>query len=151
MTPPVIRKATPAEAEVVKAITDAAYHKYIAVIGRLPQPMTADYSQMAGEHDIWLLSVGEQVVGLIVLMNKPDHILIYNLAIRPEQQHRGWGRRLLAWAETEAARQGYHLIRLYTNALMEGNVAYYQRYGYGETGREDYLGSTLVYMEKRLE
>lgn len=146
----VIRRATSADAPTIKALTDAAYAKYVPMMGRLPQPMTHGYEHMVSEHDIWLLCLGDHPIAALVLMNKPDHLLIYNIAIHPDYQNAGWGRRLLAWAEAEAIRQGYTLLRLYTNALMPGNVDYYRRYGYLETSRENYLGSTLVHMEKRL-
>ncbi len=70
--------------------------------------------------------------------------------VRPEYQKQGWGRHLLAWAEQEAQREGYELIRQYTNALMEENIALYRSLGYEETRREEYLGSTLVHMAKPL-
>jgi ribosomal protein S18 acetylase RimI-like enzyme len=79
-----------------------------------------------------------------------EHLLIHNVAVSPAYQQRGFGRQLLDWAEQEAQREGYALIRLYTNTLMTGNIALYQRLGYIETRREPYLGSTLVHMEKRL-
>ena len=41
-------------------------------------------------------------------------------------------------------------IRLYTNAIMESNIALYLRLGYQETRREAYLSSTLVHMSKDL-
>jgi ribosomal protein S18 acetylase RimI-like enzyme len=76
--------------------------------------------------------------------------LIYSVAIAPEYQKRGLGRRLLAWAESEARQAGYDAIRLFTNGLMEANIALYSRLGYVETQREPFHGLTIVHMRKPL-
>lgn len=145
-----IRQASPADAETIHQITDAAYAKYVPLMGRKPQPMTADYHQILAEHPAWILSADDQPAGLLVLMHEPDTLLIYSVAINPAYQRRGFGRRLLAWAEQQAQQAGYAHIRLFTNALMESNIALYTRLGYVETGREPFLGLTTVHMRKAL-
>ena len=145
-----LRRATSDDAVAIAALTDVAYAKYIPVIGREPQPMTADYRQMVAEHHVWLLTIDSQPAGVLVLMYQPEHVLIYSVAVAPAYQKQGWGRHLLKWAETQAQQAGYSRIRLYTNERMEANIALYRRLGYVETEREDYLGSTLVHMVKHL-
>ncbi len=145
-----IRRVLPEEAGVVSAITDAAYARYVPLIGRKPQPMTADYTQMIAENAVWLLQIGGQAAGVLVLVFEQEQTLIYSVALLPQHQKKGLGRRLLAWAEQAALEQGYRRIRLYTNALMVENIALYRRSGYQETGREAYLGTTLVHMAKDL-
>jgi GNAT superfamily N-acetyltransferase len=145
-----IRKATPDDAGVILALTDAAYTKYIPRIGRKPQPMTADYSRMVVEDSIWLLTLENQPIGVLVLVYEPENVLVYSVAIKPEYQKQGLGRRLLAWAEQQAVQAGYRSIRLYTNERFEENIRLYERLGYQETGREPLLGSTVVHMAKRL-
>jgi ribosomal protein S18 acetylase RimI-like enzyme len=145
-----LRRATLDDAETIAVLTDAAYAKYIPLIGRKPQPMTADYRQLIAEHHVWLLTRDSQPAGVLVLMYQPEHVLIYSVAVAPQYQKQGWGRHLLNWAEAQARQAGYSLIRLYTNERMEANITLYRRLGYEETGREDYLGSTLVHMAKHL-
>ena len=147
----VIRRASPQDAEVVGEITDVAYAKYVPLLGRKPQPMTADYRKMILENEVWLLLRGGDPMGVLVLINEPSCVLIYSVAIRPELQKQGLGRRLLNWAEREAQRGGRRRIRLYTNALMGANIALYERLGYRETERESYMGTTLVHMSKWME
>jgi ribosomal protein S18 acetylase RimI-like enzyme len=146
----VIRAASPQDAETIAALTDAAYSKYIPRLGRKPQPMTADYRQVVAKHAVWLLCMGDQPAGVLVLMREPEAMLIYSVAISPEVQKRGLGRRLLAWAEQQARQAGYALIRLYTNERMQENIAWYQRLGYQETHREPLQGSRLVHLARRL-
>lgn len=145
-----IRLATPADAGQIAAITDAAYEGYIALIGRKPQPMTADYQAIVAEHPVWLLCVGDQIAGLLVLMREPETMLIYSVAVHPAHQGRGFGSRLLDLAEDEARRAGYSSIRLYTNSLMEANIARYRRRGYQETGREPRGETAIVHFVKQL-
>jgi len=148
--PYLIRRASPDDVETIAAITKAAYEKYIPILGRKPQPMTADYRQMIADHSVWLLEIEEKPAGLLVLMFLPDHVLIYSVAIHPSFQKQGLGKVLLAWSEDQARHAGLHLLRLYTNKRMVDNIALYTSLGYKETGREAYLGSILVHMAKRL-
>ncbi len=146
-----LRKAAPDDAPAVAALTDLAYAKYIPRIGRKPQPMTADYRQMAAEHPIWLLFLDGQLAGLLALEVEPETLLIYRVAVRPDLQGQGLGHRLLRLAEDEARQAGLDKIRLYTNEHFLENIALYLRAGYIEVRREPYLGTHLVHMEKRLE
>ena len=146
-----IRKAFPGDADIVSSITDAAYAKYVPLMGRKPQPMTIDYQRMLAEHHGWILWIDERPAGVLVLMHEPDAMLIYSVAIAPEYQKRGLGRRLLAWAEAEAQQGGYAHIRLYTNALMQANIALYTRLGYVETRREPFHELTIVHMRKPIQ
>ena len=146
-----IRRAVADDTAVIATITDAAYRIYVPRLGREPQPMTADYHKLLAEQPIWLLEIDHQPAGVLVLIHESQALLIYSVAVSPSYQKRGFGRQLLAWAEQEARRAGYQRIRLYTNALMEENIARYRRLGYVETGREPYQGLTLVHMAKVLD
>jgi ribosomal protein S18 acetylase RimI-like enzyme len=145
-----LRRAAPADAEPIAALTDAAYEGYVAVIGRKPQPMTADYQTIVAEHPVWLLCADDVIAGVLVLMREPDALLIYSVAVHPAHQGRGFGSRLLALAEDEARRAGYTSIRLYTNGLMAANIARYRRLGYQETRREPIGDTVVVHFLKRL-
>jgi hypothetical protein len=56
--------------EIIATITAEAYARYVSLLGRLPQPMTADYSHILAEHPVWLLCLGDQPAGVLVLMTK---------------------------------------------------------------------------------
>ncbi len=146
-----LRRAAPEEAGIVSAITDAAYARYMPILGRKPQPMTADYEEMIALHPVWLLCLDGQPAGVLALEYEPEQLYIYSVAVHPEHQKKGLGRYLLSFAERDAREHGYRRIRLYTNAIMRENIALYLRLGYVETGREPYLGSTLVHMAKQID
>jgi ribosomal protein S18 acetylase RimI-like enzyme len=145
-----LHKATSDDASAIAALTDAAYQKYIPLIGRKPLPMTADYAKMAFENEIWLLHVEQQLAGVLVLEHEPDTLLIYSVAIQPEFQKQGLGRHLLAFAEEQAIQAGYRSIRLYTNEKFTYNINLYKSLGYLETSREPFRDSTLVHMAKTI-
>jgi ribosomal protein S18 acetylase RimI-like enzyme len=147
---PTIRRAGRDDVAAITALTNAAYRKYIPLLGRKPQPMTADYTLLVSQHSVWLAELEQRLAGVLVLQYEPDSLLIYSIAINPSDQKRGLGRLLLGWAEQQAQQAGHRVLRLYTNALMTDNIALYKGLGYHETKREAYAGGEIVHMSKHL-
>ena len=146
-----IRPAALQDAARIRDLTRAAYAKWVALIGREPLPMQADYDRAVREHAIDLLTVGGVLAGLIETILRPDHLWIENVAVAPDRQGRGYGRRLIAHAETRAAAAGRGEIRLQTNAAFAANVALYQKLGYAIDRTEPFRGGTTVFMMKRIK
>jgi len=145
-----VKRATPADAQTVSAITDAAYSKWIPLIGRKPEPMTVDYAEMIAAHPVFILTSEGDPAAVLVLKHEEEQTLIWSVAVHPDHQKRGLGLHMLRHAEAEARTQGFTKIRLYTNSLFEENINLYRWFGYEETRREPFRGSTLVHMAKRL-
>src|SRR6266700_7868177 len=144
-----LRKARPEDRAAVEAIVDAAYSIYVERIGKPPGPMLDDYAGLiaAGAVDV-LEDPDGVIVALIVLLPKPDNLLLDNIAVRPDRQGRGLGRQLIAFAESEARRLGYTELRLYTHETMTENIALYARLGFHKTGRGQKAGYDRVFMTK---
>jgi GNAT superfamily N-acetyltransferase len=145
-----IRRAAAPDIGALRAVTDAAYAHYIPRIGRQPAPMTADYADAVRGGQAWLAVQDGQVVGVAVLADQDDHLLLENLAVLPAAQKTGIGARLLALAEEQARSRGFGEIRLYTNQAMTENLAYYPRHGYTETHRAGQGGFRRVFFRKLL-
>jgi ribosomal protein S18 acetylase RimI-like enzyme len=145
-----IRAAEPGDAGLIRDVVRAAYAKWIPVIGREPRPMLADYDQAVREHQIDLMYMGSEMVGLIETVLREDHLWIENVAVKPERQGEGIGRQLLANAERRAMAAGRAETRLVTNAAFEANVALYEKTGYLIVERAPFMGGTAVYMSKKL-
>lgn len=127
-----------------------AYAVYLERMAEPPGPMRDDYARHVAEGNAFVLATGETIIGVTVLLPKADHLLLDNVAVDPAHHKAGHGRRLIAFAEAEAMRQGFDEIRLYTHVTMHENIAYYPRLGYEETHRGEQDGFSRVFMRKRL-
>jgi ribosomal protein S18 acetylase RimI-like enzyme len=144
-----IRLAESADRAAVEAIVQAAYEPWVAVIGVRPLPMVADYGELISQGHVHVLENGE-IDALIVLEVTDGVLLVENVAVRPDRQGRGLGRRLMAFAEFRARSLGLTALRLYTNEKMASNIGLYESLGYRETGREAKNGRSVVHMRKKL-
>src|SRR6185369_10537821 len=97
-----IRRAGPADAAAIAALSREAYAKWVPVIGRAPKPMAADYDVAVREHLIDLPEVDGELVALVECIQERDHLLIENLAVAPAHQGQGHGHRLIAHVEALA-------------------------------------------------
>jgi GNAT superfamily N-acetyltransferase len=113
-------------------------------------PMEADYAALVASRQVWVMKDGEAVIGVLVLVGEPDHLLLENVCVAPERQGQGIGVALLAFSEAEARRRGYSEVRLYTNVRFIENIALYLRHGYHETHRAGQDGFERVFLRKVL-
>jgi diaminohydroxyphosphoribosylaminopyrimidine deaminase/5-amino-6-(5-phosphoribosylamino)uracil reductase len=144
------RRAGPQDAAAVRDLTRKAYAKWCAVIGREPLPMTADYGHAVRHHMIDLAFIDGRLVGLVEMIPRVDDLLIENVAVDPDEQGVGFGRKLVAHAEEEARMRGYPAIRLYTNKLFAANLRFYTGLGYEIEREEPFKGGTVVHFRKDL-
>ena len=143
-----LRPAVEGDLGRIEELVSAAYGKYVARIGRKPKPMLANYHAALTEHQLWVVDREQRLAAVLELIPGDDHLLVENVAVNPEFQRTGIGQRLIAFAEAEAKRQGFSLVRLYTNALFTENIALYSSLGFRETHREPLQGTTVVHMAK---
>ena len=146
----VIRLARHDDLPRVEAIVSEAYRPYIARIGREPGPMLDDYAAMIDAEHVHVLATEKQIEGLVVLIPEHPSMLLDNVAVSPDAQGNGYGKRLLDFAEATALAAGCRSIRLYTNAAMVENIALYERLGFVETHRGEDSGFHRVYMIKHI-
>jgi GNAT superfamily N-acetyltransferase len=147
-----LRRATAADAANVRALTRTAYAKWVPLIGREPIPMTADYDRAVADHIIELWEERGELLALIEVVRETDHLSIENVAVRPDQQGKGLGSKLLDHAERLAVSLGLDEIRLYTNAAFASNLLFYSRRGYHEYQRGSRLpGSVTIFMRKKIK
>lgn len=145
-----VRPAVAVDGPQLQQLAQAAYEVYVPRIGRLPAPMTADYAGIAGSGRAWVAEQDGSLVGFVVLEPHQDHLLLENVAVDPDHQGTGVGRRLLALAEDQARLMGLPEVRLFTNAAMTENLEYYPRQGYRQTHRSEQDGYRRVFFSKPL-
>jgi ribosomal protein S18 acetylase RimI-like enzyme len=146
------RRAEEDDAETVRALTHAAYAKWVPVIGRKPKPMNADYEHAVRAHIIELAYLDGELAGLIEVIPASDHLLLENLAVAPAHQRKGIGHRLMAHVEALARVQGLPVVRLYTNKAFATNLEFYKKLGY-KIEREEPIksGGFLVHFAKAVK
>lgn len=144
------RPATRADVAAVARIVDAAYAMYIPRMGVKPAPMLADYEALVAERLVTVLDGEDGIDGALVMMERDGYLFVENVAVSPGAQGRGLGRKLMAHAETVASERGLREIRLYTNAKMTENLAFYPKLGFNEEERRTEDGYDRVYFVKRL-
>src|SRR4051812_39072618 len=132
---PVIRLAHSYDAETVQTLVRAAYARWIERFGREPSPMQDDYAQRIADGEVWVLEDDERLIGCVMLRDGPQALMVPNLAVVPAAQGKGYGRKLLTFAEMEARRRGFAELRLFVNTLMTENIESYRHVGFVEIER----------------
>jgi len=149
------RRADTVDKEVVQRISADAYvPAYMAVLGTIPKPATEDYGPRIEKGEVWVLEVEDEPTGIAVLEERPDHLLVYSIAVKPDAQRKGYGIALLNFADQQAIGLGLREVRLYTNERMEANLPLYRRHGFVEVSKRPHPsrpGQVLVDMIRRLD
>lgn len=146
-----VRQAKAVDVEAIESLVERAYTPYIEEIGIRPGPLSDDYAERVGKGYAFLAVEGDVAIGLLVLIQRPDHLLIENVAVDPDRQGEGIGRALLDYAEGAARRAGLSELRLYTHARMTRNRALYARLDYEELARRDEEGFDRVFFARHLQ
>jgi len=146
----VIRRAHADEAAAVTALVRAAFAIYLPRTCAPPAPMLMDYDAAIAAGLVDVAVEAHIVTGMILLRDRPDHLLLDVVAVDPQLAGRGIGSALLAHAEAEAARRHLPEIRLFTHAAMTESQAIYLRRGYTETSRATSEGRPRVHYSKRI-
>lgn len=150
MEPIALRPALPHDVPGITACVCEAYTPLIERVGRQPGPMVDDYNDVLKHCQMHVAVSRDKIIGVVVLAKTHEGLRIDNIAVRPAFKGKGIGRMLLEFAETEARRQGYDSIYLYTNELLVENIELYSRIGYVEYDRRPHCGFPRVFMRKPL-
>ena len=145
-----VRPAAPGDAQAVAACVEAAYRHYVERNGKYPAPMLDDYALVIDEHDVTVAERGGEIAGVLVVREAGEGFLLDNIAVHPDCQGAGVGRRLLELSEDKARAAGYDSIYLYTQEIMIENQELYARIGYVEYARRHEVGLDRVYLRKQL-
>jgi ribosomal protein S18 acetylase RimI-like enzyme len=107
-----IRPARPEDRAAVERVVLDAYGPWAARIGRKPAPMLDDYGALIAEGRVSVVDRDGRIDGVLVLLPQPDTLLLDNVAVAPQAQGAGLGRRLLDHAEAAARAAGFGTITL---------------------------------------
>jgi ribosomal protein S18 acetylase RimI-like enzyme len=147
----VIRQAEASDEGEIKDCAEQAYARYVALIGRKPAPMVADFAAQIAAGEVYVATDDQKTFqGFIVFYAEEGHILLENVAVLPRAAGRGVGRMLIGFCENAARRSGMNAVHLYTNEKMTDNLSIYVKLGYVEVARRSENGFNRVYFEKCL-
>lgn len=149
-TEAMIRPATPDDLAAIRTCAEAAYARYVPLIGRRPAPMDADYAALVAQGFARVAEVEGAVRGFVTFWPKGDHLYLDAVAVHPDAAGRGLGRALIGAAEAEGQARGLGEIRLYTNAAMAENLTLYPHLGYRQVDRRLDQGFDRVFFAKGL-
>ncbi len=80
---------------------------------------------------------GEGLVSCVYLKEKPDHLYLGMLTVRPNLQAGGLGKYMLHYAETLARQQGKSAVKMTVINIRTELIAWYNRHGYLPTGETE--------------
>ena len=95
----------------------------------------------------------ERLIGCLFLRPEADCLYVGKLAILPEAQGKGLGKRLLVIAEETAAALGLAALRLETRIELTENHAVFAAWGFSRTAEKAHPGfarTTFIEMRKLL-
>ncbi|ACA20287.1 GCN5-related N-acetyltransferase [Methylobacterium sp. 4-46] len=145
-----LRRATRADLRALGALQAAAYAPNRALLGAEPLPLLTPPEAVLAAHEVWLLEEGDDLAGALILDPRPDHLLVWSIAVAPSRQDRGLGAGLLAAAEARAKHLDLSCLRLYTGEKLARAIGWYARHGWTTERVEARPDRRLVHMVKRL-
>lgn len=142
----------PEDAGEVLTVQRAAFVSEAQIYGSADSgPLTQTLDQLEAEIAAgggWAARIRGRLVGAIRTREADDVLLVGRIAIAPDIQGVGIGRRLLSAAEDAS---GADEAELFTGSLSEANLRLYRELGYTESERVDQGdGTAQVFMRKRL-
>lgn len=110
--------------------------------------LTADHPALIEDGVVRVLTQDSAVVGILVLLDRPDHLLVGAMEIDPFQKDKGFEKAMLTFAESEARNRGYDEVRLNASEATTGTIALCRSLGYREMTRRDRDGDRPIHMRK---
>ena len=146
-----IKTASFDDTEDITTLVIDSYKKYESVIGKKPAPMLANYEVLIKNNKVWKLIINNKIVGIVVIEELKNNILLENIAVIPEYQGKGYGKLLLKFAESYGMKLKKNEINLYTNIKMESNIRFYKNNQYEIIKEIEEEGYNRIYLSKKLK
>ena len=138
--------STPADAEAFRTLNEAWIERYFTLededrailgdpVGRVVAPGGA----------VFVARLGDEVVGCIGIMPVGDGVFeLVKMAVAPEHQGHGTGRKLIAAALDRARALGAHRVALESNSGLASAVHLYEAFGFRHLGHDEVTPSPYV-------
>ena len=140
-----IRAAVADDTQALSNCIDAAYSIYKDRIQDLPDVSDGIASSIETK-SVFVVEMKDQIVGGIVMVLSPDHLLLENIAVHPNNAGNGIGKALIRSAESECIKHGLHEIRLSTHRDISENINLYKHLGWhviDDIGNKIHMSKTI--------
>jgi GNAT superfamily N-acetyltransferase len=135
----------------ILAMVHSAFAEFQPPSGVLDETV-ADLAARQRNGIVLVAQVGDEFVGSLFCERKGDALYLTRMVSAPAWRKAGIGRALLQAAEGDARRLGVSRLTLRVRVTLPGNLAYFKRAGFVETGAGQDPGRTpYITMERVLE
>ena len=140
-------------------LLDLIHTSFAYMDGRIDPPssahaLTAQSLREKARNEIgYVARDGDKITGCVFCRVEPDSLYIGKLAVLPEMQGRGIGKRLLTYAEAEARNRDLTILRLETRIELVDNHTTFAAWGFSKTAENSHPGfdrTTSIEMRKLL-
>ena len=139
----VIRSATPADAESVTRVINAAYLvERFFVDG--PRISSREVGDLLATGTFLLADDGGEIAACVYVEPRGESAYLGLLAVDPVRQGQGWGSRMLTAGEAYCTQRGCRAIDIKVVTLREELLPFYTRHGYVERGTEPFVDPRLT-------
>ena len=145
-----IRLATESDYKAITRVIDDSFTKYINILNQKPSSMVTDYLPLIKNDQMYVLIDTKEIIGTLVLKISNEDMWVSNMAINPNLQKKGLGKKLLKFAEEKAKELRLKTVSLYTSSKIPELYEYYVKQGFKETERKKEDGFDRVYLSKTL-
>ena len=141
------RRAVAEDHEIIIAIAQKAYEKYVERMGKEPAPMRPVIQK---EDVVFVYEYNKQVIAFAILVKINDQIILDSIAVDPPHQKKGIGNNFIKFIEEYLMEQKVNKYQLYTNEKMFENIDWYQKIGFKIFKKVSEKGFNRIYFEKQL-
>jgi len=151
-----ITKATPADVSLLNKLINSAYRGASSKKGWTTEANILEglrtteaelkVTMADAKNTILKFTDDDQIIGCVLLIEKPQKLYLGMLTVLPELQNSGIGKQLLQEAEKQALDLELPKIVMTVISVRTELIAWYQRHGYMDTGERDPFPSSDVHI-----
>ena len=144
------RWTSPERLDDIMAMVHSAFAEFQPPSGVLSET-AANLAARQRSGFVLVAQTGDEFIGSLFCELKGDALYLTRMATAPARRKAGIGRALLKAADDEARRLGLKRLALRVRVTLPGNLAYFSRAGFAETGAGQDPGRTpYISMERKL-